>query len=197
MKKCILLCLFAPLLFIACSDDDYVYPNVLTEMIDLVTDNTGTATYLKSDEGVIWSIQPRAGLDGLTPDSVYRTVTMYAPVNTSQPSSLEAILYNTQIAISPIPKAKDTFKEIHTDPDKHIHQNYHLYAGNYVACDLLMGDTRFAEEYTEEEKVKFEKYLEGQIAKIDLPNKDIPFLRNKILTMYANPLINYLEAAKG
>ena len=91
MKKCILLCLFAPLLFIACSDDDYVYPNVLTEMIDLVTDNTGTATYLKSDEGVIWSIQPRAGLDGLTPDSVYRTVTMYAPVNTSQPSSLEAI----------------------------------------------------------------------------------------------------------
>ena len=52
-------------------------------------------------------------------------------------------------------------------------------------------------EYTEEEKVKFEKYLEGQIAKIDLPNKDIPFLRNKILTMYANPLINYLEAAKG
>lgn len=76
MKKCILLCLFAPLLFIACSDDDYVYPNVLTEMIDLVTDNTGTATYLKSDEGVIWSIQPRAGLDGLTPDSVYRTVTI-------------------------------------------------------------------------------------------------------------------------
>ena len=51
--------------------------------------------------------------------------------------------------------------------DKHIHQNYHLYAGNYVACDLLMGDTRFAEEYTEEEKVKFQKYLEGQIAKID------------------------------
>ena len=116
MKKCILLCLFAPLLFIACSDDDYVYPNVLTEMIDLVTDNTGTATYLKSAEGEIWSIQPRAGLDCLTPDSVYRTVTMYAPVNTSQPSSLEAILYNTQIAISPIPKAKDTFKEIHTDP---------------------------------------------------------------------------------
>ena len=41
---------------------------------------------------------------------------MYAPVNPSQSSSLEAILYNTQIAISPIPKAKDTFKEIHTDP---------------------------------------------------------------------------------
>ena len=58
MKKCILLCLFAPLLFIACSDDDYVYPNVLTEMIDLVTDNTGTATYLKSDEGAFTVLLP-------------------------------------------------------------------------------------------------------------------------------------------
>lgn len=81
--------------------------------------------------------------------------------------------------------------------DKHIHQNYHLYACNYVACDLLMNDDRFAHEYTEDEKAEFEKYVEGQIAKIDLPHKDIAFLRNKILTMYANPLINYLEAAKG
>ena len=91
----------------------------------------------------------------------------------------------------------EVFTAISSLIDKHIRQNYHLYAGNYVACDLLMGDNRFAEEYTEEEKNKFEKYLEGQIAKIDLPDKDIPFLRNKILTMYANPLINYLEAAKS
>ena len=116
MKKFILLCLLAPSLLTACSDDDYVYPNVLTEMTDLVTDHTGTAAYLKNDEGIMWSIQPRAGLDGLTPDSVYRTVTMYAPVNDSESSSLKAIMYNTQSAISPIPKAKDTFKEIHTDP---------------------------------------------------------------------------------
>ena len=47
-------------------------------------------------------------------------------------------------------------------------------------------------EYTEEEKVKFEKYLEGQIAKIDLPNKDEAFLRERMLTMYANPVRNYL-----
>lgn len=95
-----------------------------------------------------------------------------------------------------LPKC-ELFSIIAEKIDKHIHSNYRLYAGNYVACDLLMGDDRFAKEYTEEEKEHFEKYLEQQIAKIDLPNKDIPFLRNKILTMYANPLINYLEAAKG
>ena len=43
----------------------------------------------------------------------------------------------------------------------------------------------------------FEKYLEQQIAKVDLPNKDTAFLRHALLTMYANPLINYLKAAKG
>lgn len=66
-----------------------------------------------------------------------------------------------------------------------------------MACDLLMGDNRFTAEYTEEEKEHFEKYLEQQIAKVDLPNKDTAFLRHALLTMYANPLINYLKAAKG
>lgn len=78
--------------------------------------------------------------------------------------------------------------------DKEIHKRYHLYANNYVALDLLNGKTEFADRYSAEEKVAFEKYLDGQIAKIDLPNKDECFLRNRILTMYANPAINYLKA---
>ena len=40
-------------------------------------------------------------------------------------------------------------------------------------------------------------YMEQQIAKVDLHNKDASFLRHALLTMYANPLINYLKAAKG
>ena len=36
------------------------------------------------------------------------------------------------------------------------------------------------------------RYLEGQMAKIELPQKDDAFLRERILTMYANPLRNYL-----
>lgn len=94
-----------------------------------------------------------------------------------------------------LPKC-DLFTAISETIDRHIHSNYRLYAGNYVACDLLMGDNRFAAEYSEEEKMKFEKYLEQQIGKVDLADKDEHFLRHAILTMYANPLINYLKAAK-
>ena len=40
----------------------------------------------------------------------------------------------------------------------------------------------------------FENYIEQQLGKIDIPNKDVPFLREKLLLMYANPLTNYLSA---
>ncbi|KAA6326442.1 hypothetical protein EZS27_024456, partial [termite gut metagenome] len=78
--------------------------------------------------------------------------------------------------------------------DRHIHRNYRLYPGNYVAYDMLNEVKRFTGQYTQEDYRKFESYIQKQLDKIDLPNKDIPFLREKILTMYANPLINYLSA---
>ena len=81
--------------------------------------------------------------------------------------------------------------------DKHIHQNYHLYPCNYIAMDALNGDSKFADKYTEEDKAQFEGYLAKQMEKIDLPNKDMDFLRHYMLTMYANPAINHLKAIKA
>ncbi|KAA6345119.1 hypothetical protein EZS27_007311 [termite gut metagenome] len=78
--------------------------------------------------------------------------------------------------------------------DRYIHRNYRLYPGNYVAHDMLSKVKQFNDQYTQEDYQKFESYIEKQLDKIDLPNKDLPFLREKILTMYANPLINYLSA---
>ena len=75
--------------------------------------------------------------------------------------------------------------------DHEIHRGYRLYPNNYVALDLLNGDDAQAAHYTPEDKARFMQYLDGQIAKIDLPGKDEPFLRERILTMYANPLRNY------
>lgn len=65
-----------------------------------------------------------------------------------------------------LPKC-DLFTAISETIDRHIHSSYRLFAGNYVACDLLMGDNRFTAEYTEEEKEHFENYMEQQIAKVD------------------------------
>ena len=80
--------------------------------------------------------------------------------------------------------------------DRGIHANYRLFPGNYVAADLLEGGTAFAAHYTPEEKQTFEAYVDQQLARITLPNKDEAYLREKILQMYANPLKNHLEAIK-
>lgn len=90
----------------------------------------------------------------------------------------------------------EIFEAITKKIDKCIHSNYRLYSCNYVACDLLMEDEKFKNQYSEEEKERFINYINGQLQKIDLANKDITFLRHKLLLMYANPLLNYLEAAK-
>ena len=80
--------------------------------------------------------------------------------------------------------------------DRKIHANYRLYPGNYVACDLLDGTTTFAGNYSAEEKQTFEDYIAGQLDKISILNKDVEFLRKKLLVMYANPVINYLAASR-
>jgi len=59
--------------------------------------------------------------------------------------------------------------------------------------DEVNGNDKLSSHYTDKDKERFEKYLAGQLAKIDLPDKDEPFLRERILTMYANPLRNYLK----
>lgn len=84
----------------------------------------------------------------------------------------------------------ELFTAIAKRMDKAIHQGYELYPGNYVAYDLLHGENRFASKYTEKEKETFEQYLQSRIDLVDLPNKDVPFLRERILTMYAFPVQN-------
>ena len=80
--------------------------------------------------------------------------------------------------------------------DEAIHSGYVLYPINYAAYDLLNGTEMFVENYTQEEKENFSKYVDGQVAKIkDIPSPDNKFLREKILEMYSNPLKNKLKMA--
>lgn len=76
--------------------------------------------------------------------------------------------------------------------DKEIYRHYRFYPCNYVAYDMLTGTKRFSGNYGLRDKKHFEEYLQGQLDKIVLPNKDEAFLRTKILEMYTNPLKNYL-----
>ena len=77
--------------------------------------------------------------------------------------------------------------------DNELHQHYRLYPANFIAIDELNGDSAHAAHYSEADKQRFDNYLAERIAKVELDGKDEAFLRERILTMYANPAINHLK----
>jgi hypothetical protein len=77
--------------------------------------------------------------------------------------------------------------------DNEIFLNYQFYPVNYIAYDHLWGKDFFKGKYTADDEKNFDSYLQRQLEKIDLPDKDIPFLTEKILEMYANPVKNQLS----
>ena len=97
-------------------------------------------------------------------------------------------------SLDPDMPKQDIYNKVAAYIDQQIHRNYRLYSGNYVALDMLEGTEAYTNQYTAEDKAKFEKYIQGQLAKIDLPNKDEAYLKERLLTMYANPVRNNLAA---
>ena len=69
-----------------------------------------------------------------------------------------------------------------------------------MAHDLLEGKEDFSDHYTAEDKQRFTAYIEQQLERISIPNKDVDFLRGKMLLMYANPfqleLLRFQEVAR-
>lgn len=95
-----------------------------------------------------------------------------------------------------MPKA-DFFKAVATHIDEEVFRRYRLYPSNYVALDELEGTTAHADRYTAEQKAQFDGYIAQQMAKIQLPDKDEAFLRERMLTMYANPARNQEQLLKN
>ena len=120
----------------------------------------------------------KTGIFGYKGRVVYRTA---APVNTWIDE------------LKDLPKT-EYYKVVAERMDKEIHRGYELFPCNYIALDELNGNTANAMHYTETDKQRFEKYLSDQLVKIQIPNKDEAFLRERILTMYANPVKNKLAA---
>ena len=81
-----------------------------------------------------------------------------------------------------MPKS-DLYRKIALHLDHEIHRNYRLYPSNYIALDELKGTSQYSEKYKPEDKVFFDKYVAGQLAKIEIPNKDEAYLRERILNV--------------
>lgn len=86
---------------------------------------------------------------------------------------------------------------IRTQIDKSIHSCYKIYPCNYIAYDMINGSNVYVgDKYTDKDKESFEKYIECQLDKVDVPvnEEDREYMRNMVLTMYSNPLKNKLKA---
>ena len=71
--------------------------------------------------------------------------------------------------------------------DSRINAAYRLYPNNYIAHDLLYGNTRYKDYYTPEQREEFIR----QMARLDRYDTfDIDRLREIYLGIYANPVDN-------
>ena len=110
LLKKIMLVLFIACLTSACDEDEYVYPDVITEFMCLQTDAHGIGYRLITDDGKTMTIpEKQRPNDKLTPDSTYRVISKYVPKND------EADVYVLQSVNAPLPKLESEFEEIHTD----------------------------------------------------------------------------------
>ncbi|MCD8179551.1 MAG: 1-acyl-sn-glycerol-3-phosphate acyltransferase [Tannerellaceae bacterium] len=94
--------------------------------------------------------------------------------------------------LNPEMEKNELFGAIAETIDKEIYKHYRFYPCNYVAYDILYSTSRFSELYSLKDKKHFLDYLQKQVDKIVIHNKDEDFLRTKILEMYTNPLKNHL-----
>lgn len=79
----------------------------------------------------------------------------------------------------------DIFRIVAEHIDKEIHSNYRLYPCNLAAADTLAGGAEHEE---------LEGYISKKLSLVTLDSPDVPFLREQILKMYANPAINKTKA---
>ena len=99
------------MLLTACGEEEYVYPDLITEFSCLTTDAKGFGTLIITDEGKTWNLKEGNRPNKLTPDSTYRVVSRYAPIDDTH-----ATAYSFWKVISPIPQPENMYETIHTDP---------------------------------------------------------------------------------
>ncbi len=94
----------------------------------------------------------------------------------------------------------EIFNAVRNHIDLCIHRGYHIFPVNYICYDRINSTQRFADRYTAADIEAFDKYLDGQLEKVrlhDISDDDRRYMRQMMVTMYANPLINKLKAEEN
>lgn len=87
--------------------------------------------------------------------------------------------------LDPLTPKAELFPMIAEHIDKEIHKHYRLYPSNYAAAGM---------DVSEEDKAKFNAYIDHQLSLIKMGHPDYAYLREKMIEMYANPAINQMKA---
>lgn len=107
-------------------------------------------------------------------------------------------------SVAHIENKNDKIKELAQQVDTYMHNLYKLWPTNYVAYDLLHGGRTYREHYTPVQKITFRNYIRGRVLKMVVARKKlgheksgfIKQVRELLLQMYANPVINLKEIEK-
>jgi hypothetical protein len=82
----------------------------------------------------------------------------------------------------------DIINRVVEEIDRQVHQDYKCWPGNFVACDLMRGDSRYSNLYTAADKKAFLAALEQKCTFLqDLDQEEV---RTMFLELYANPVLN-------
>ncbi|MFV0365788.1 MAG: 1-acyl-sn-glycerol-3-phosphate acyltransferase [Mangrovibacterium sp.] len=73
--------------------------------------------------------------------------------------------------------------------DKEIHSNYKLFPYNYLAADMLRGETKYADKVDEASRQKFNELLHDLVKTIGEGNAELQ--KQMFINMYAQPVINH------
>jgi len=90
----------------------------------------------------------------------------------------------------------DRYQAIRHDIDSRIISGYKLWKTNYMACDMIRGESTYADSYTPEDVEAFTQYTEHQLDTVE-KTLDRDELRDVFLHIYANPVISKEKLADG
>lgn len=118
------------MLLTACGEDEYVYPDLVTEFSCLKTNAEGFGIQIVTDEGKAWNLQEGNRPNKLTPDSIYRVVSRYAPIDETY-----ATAYSFWQVTAPIPQPESMYETVCTDP---VNVQSIWQSGEYLNLILLI-----------------------------------------------------------
>lgn len=135
--------LLTALALYACGEEEYVYPDLITEMVCLETDGEGFGIRFTTDQGTLWHLREGNRPDSLTADSTYRMVFRYEAETES-----EATLYSIQQVIAPLPLPESHYETICTDP---VTLQSIWQSGNYLnmVLQVMVKDTEHEMSFVE------------------------------------------------